>query len=122
MLRRVPSTGGRGSIGGWPLTRVLPAAARFWLAWNETAFHAGITVALRSCKFATDYWMRGAFPANECSKMIVEKQIAAIEAMAAAWKALPTNDPVGIGTAVLRPYRRRTRANARRLSRSRPSK
>jgi hypothetical protein len=64
----------------------------------------------------------GAFPANECSKMIVEKQIAAIEAMAAAWKALPTNDPVGIGTAVLRPYRRQTRANARRLSRSRPSK
>ncbi|MGE0117666.1 MAG: hypothetical protein AB7S71_01400 [Dongiaceae bacterium] len=99
-------------------TRILPTAACFWLAWNETAFHACITVALRSSKLTTDYWMRAALPANEYCKMIVEKQIAAIEAVAAAWKALPTNDPVRIGTAVLGPYRRRTRANARRLSRS----
>lgn len=92
-------------------------AARFWLAWNETALHAGIAIALRLSRLATELVMRGMLPANECWKMVGEKQLAAIEAMAAAWMALPRGDPLGVAVAVLKPYRRRVRRNSRRLSR-----
>jgi hypothetical protein len=97
----------------------LPAAARLWLAWNETAFHAGITIALRSSKLATAFWGQGAMPASECWRMVGEKQLAAIEAVSAAWKVFPSTDPVRIAATVLKPYRQRTRANSRRLSRRR---
>jgi hypothetical protein len=96
---------------------VLPPAARFWLAWNETAFHAGITIALRSSRLATAVWTQNALPANGCWRMVGEKQLAMIEAVAAAWIALPRGDPYSVAAAALRPYRRRARANARRLSR-----
>jgi hypothetical protein len=98
---------------------VLAPAARFWLAWNETAFHAGITIALRLSRLATAVWSQNALPANECWKMVGEKQLAMVEAMAAAWMALPKGDPYSVAAAALSPYRRRTRANARRLSRRR---
>src|SRR5262245_57280837 len=95
----------------------LPPVTRLWLAWNETALHAGITIALRSMRLATELVTRGALPATECWRMVGEKQLAAAEAIAGAWLALPRADGVEIATAVLKPYRRRTRANSRRLSR-----
>jgi len=88
-----------------------------WLAWHETALHAGITIALRSTRLATELTTRGALPIGECLQMVSEKQLAAVEAMAGALLALPTADAVGVAAAVLKPYRHRTRANSRRLSR-----
>ena len=103
-------------------SQLMPAVARYWLAWNETAFHAGITIALRSYKFAAELLMRGAVPANEWWRMIGEKQLAAIESAALAWTAPPGSGPVELAARILRPYRRLTRANARRLSRPRRRK
>jgi len=97
----------------------LPPVARLWLAWNETALHASITIVLRSVRLATDLMTRGALPATECWRMASEKQLAAAEAVAGVLLALPEADGVGIAAAVLKPYRRHTRANSRRLSRRR---
>jgi hypothetical protein len=91
--------------------------ARLWLAWNETALHASMTIGLRSVRLMTALMTRGALPAGECWRMVGEKQIAAVEAVAGAWLALPKGDAVGLAAAALKPYRRRTRANSRRLSR-----
>ena len=88
-----------------------------WLAWNETALHASMTIGLRSVRLMTALMTRGALPAGECWRMVGEKQIAAVEAVAGAWLALPKGDAVGLAAAALKPYRRRTRANSRRLSR-----
>jgi hypothetical protein len=97
-----------------PLSAPVP---RLWLAWYETAFHANITIALRLVRMATDLVTGGTPPVGECWRMVGEKQLAAVEAMAGAWLALPKMDGVKIATAALAPYRRRTRANSRRLSR-----
>jgi hypothetical protein len=100
-----------------------PPAIRLWLDWNETMLHALLTIALRSTLFASSYWMRGILPAGETVRMIGEKQLAAIEALAAGWMALPRMhghiDHVRVAAATLGPYRRRARANSRRLSRHR---
>jgi hypothetical protein len=96
--------------------RPLPPAVRFWLAWSETAAHAGITIVLRSARMATDL-ARGTVPVAECWRMVGEKQLAAVEAMTGAWLVLPKADGMAFATAALKPYRRRTRANARRLAR-----
>src|SRR5262245_25200568 len=98
-------------------TSPLSPATRLWLAWNETAFHASITVALRSVRLVTELMTRGTLPATECWRMVGEKQLAAVEAVAGAWLALPKADGVKIAAAALKPYRRHTRANSRRLSR-----
>lgn len=95
----------------------LPPMARLWFAWSETTFHAGITIALRSARLATELATRGTLPAAECWTMVSEKQLAAIEALTGAWLVLPSTDPVRLAAAALKPYRLRTRANARRLSR-----
>jgi hypothetical protein len=90
---------------------------RLWLSWNETWFYAGVTIALRSARLTTKMLTGGTLPANECLRMIGEKQIAAVEAMTGTWLALPEADAVGLAAAALKPYRCHTRANARRLSR-----
>jgi len=95
----------------------MPPLARLWLAWNETAFHASLTIALRALNLSTEMATRGVLPFRECWRMVSEKQIAAIESVAGAWLALPRSDGVKIAAAALKPYRRRTRANSRRLSR-----
>jgi hypothetical protein len=65
--------------------------------------------------------LNGALPAAECWTMIAEKQLAAMEAMTVAWMVRSRShrpvSPVRMAAAALGPYRRRTRANARRLSR-----
>ena len=98
---------------------ILPAA-RFWLAWSEMSFHAAITIVLRSSMLTSSFLTQGPAPAAECWKMAAEKQLAVVEA-AAEWMALMRRQrllsPLDVGAAILRPYRRRTRANARRLSR-----
>ncbi|MGH6929275.1 MAG: hypothetical protein ACREEV_13240 [Dongiaceae bacterium] len=82
-----------------------------------------MTIGLRSAMWAAAFWSGGSFPAGEAVRMIGEKQLAAIEALTAAWLQLarPSGriDHMRLAAEVLRPYRRRTRANARRLSRSR---
>ena len=93
--------------------------ARYWFAWNEMAFHAGITIALRSYKFAAELLMRGAVPASEWWRMIGEKQLAALEAAESIWSVPRGGGPLEHAARVLRPYRRLARANARRLSRPR---
>ena len=92
-------------------------SARLWFAWNEMLFHAGVTVVLRSSRFGAALWTQGTLPTAECWRMVGEKQLAAAEALVAAWAALPRGDPVRVANAALVPYRRHTRANARRLSR-----
>jgi len=96
---------------------LLAPISQLWLAWYETVFHANVTIALRSVKVATDLVTGGALPVGECWRMVGEKQLAAVEGMAGAWLALPKMDGVKIAAAALAPYRRRTRANSRRLSR-----
>jgi|SRR5262245_21216920 len=92
-------------------------SARLWHTWNEMVFYAGVTIALRSLRLASELATRGVLPAGECLRMVGEKQLAVVEAMTGAWLVSPKGDGVRIVAAVLKPYRRRTRANARRLSR-----
>jgi hypothetical protein len=99
------------------MAKPLPPITHLWLAWNETVFHAGITIALRSVRLATELATRGSIPAAEYLRMVGEKQLAAAEAIAGAWLALAKADGLGIAAAMLKPYRRRARANSRRLSR-----
>lgn len=77
--------------------------ARLWMAVAETAAHAGLTIAARSAMLGTAALRGRAPPLAELTRMVVEKQAAALAATAGA----------------VEPYRRATRANARRLSRRR---
>jgi uncharacterized protein (DUF2384 family) len=96
---------------------MLVSYIRLWLAWHETALHAATTIALRCARLGSDLAMRGGLSSGECWRMITEKQVAAIESLAGAWMVLPKADGIKIAAAALRPYRRRTRVNSRRLSR-----
>lgn len=101
----------------------LAPASRLWLDVGETVFYAMLTINLRMAKLASAFWTRGDWPVAESLRMVSEKQVAAMQAMAAAWTALPRGnrrvDPVKVAAAAVRPYRRHTRRNAKRLSRSR---
>jgi hypothetical protein len=102
---------------------LLSPAFRLWIAWNETSFHAAVTISLRTAMMASSFWTRGALPAAETYRMVSEKQAAAlasfVSASAAAARQGRRVDPVKIASAALGPYRRSTRANVRRLSRHR---
>src|SRR5262245_35390533 len=92
----------------WPFyTRSLA----LWIEWNETAAFAFLTICLRSAMIASSLYTRGTLPAAEMMRMVGEKQIAAANSVAAAG--------VTVARSALRPYRRATRANAKRLSRRR---
>ncbi len=82
-----------------------------------------MTIGLRSAMWASAFWSGRLFPAGEAVRMIGEKQLAGLEALTALWLQLarPSSrvDHTLLAAELLRPYRRRTRANARRLSRSR---
>lgn len=99
---------------------VLPPVARLWLDWNETACHALLTIGLRTAMLASSCWLGGPFPAAEAARMVGEKQVAAMEALAAGWRVVARRpghvDHLRLGAAWLGPYRRRIRANARRLA------
>jgi hypothetical protein len=92
------------------------------MAWNETAFHAAITIGLRTAMLAGSLWARGPWPAAEILRMASEKQRAAVDSMIATLSAVPrrgTVDPIKMASVALTPYQRATRSNARRLSRRR---
>jgi hypothetical protein len=101
----------------------LVSPVRLWFDCNETAVHAWMTIGLRSAMWAAAVWSGRSFPAGEAIRMIGEKQLAAMEALTALWLQLarPSGrvDHTRLAAEFLRPYRRRTRANARRLSRPR---
>jgi hypothetical protein len=84
------------------------------------ACHALLTIGLRTSMLASSCWFGGPFPAAEAARMVGEKQVAAMEAVAAGWRAVARPgrvDHLRLGAALLSPYRRRIRANARRLAR-----
>jgi hypothetical protein len=78
------------------------ATAKLWWASAETAAQAWATIALRGAMVGRSV-ARGRLPASELTRMVAEKQAAALASAAAA----------------VEPYRRATRANARRLARKR---
>ena len=100
----------------WPV--VLPAV-RFWLAWNEMAFHAAVVIGLRTTSLAAAFWMRKPVPTRELARMFREKRMAAFESVSGVGAAVlrrPGNiDPAKLATAALKPYRKHTRGNVRRL-------
>lgn len=81
---------------------------------SQMAFEAQQVVALRLDKLARG----GAAAPVEVAFMISEKATAAAEAlMSASLAGLRSGDPHRAATAFLLPYRRRIRANRRRLTR-----
>jgi hypothetical protein len=98
----------------------LPPPVRLWIALNETAFHATVTVSLRTAILTASLWTRGLWPTSEVLRMASEKQRAAVDSMIAtlAIASRPRRvDPIKIASVALRPYRLAARRNARRLSR-----
>jgi hypothetical protein len=102
-----------------PLHSVFPPPVRLWIAWNETAFYAGLTIAMRAASLASSFWIRGALPPRTVARLVREKQLAAFESMmavgAASLRQRSGIEPVKLAAAALKPYRRRTRANVSRL-------
>ena len=96
-----------------------PSAARLWLVWNETALYAAATIGMRLAHLAAVFWMGAPLPTREIARMIHEKQMAAFESMSAAGAAMLRRPdkirPIDLAIAVVKPYRKRTRANVRRL-------
>ena len=81
---------------------------------SQMAFEAQEVVALRLTKIG-----RGdAAASEEAQQMVIEKTLAIGEAWMAAAGAVASNaSPQSVAAAFLRPYRKRVRANRRRLSR-----
>jgi hypothetical protein len=94
---------------------------RLWLAMAETTYWSTLTVSARLALIGTSLAARGVMPAAETARMVNEKPLtlstAALAAMRAAAKGPLTPDRlVAATTAGLRPIRRKTRSNARRLA------
>jgi hypothetical protein len=81
---------------------------------SQMAFEAQEVVAMRLTKIG-----RGDAAASvEAQQMVVEKTLVIGEAwMAAAGAAMANGSPQSVAAAFMRPYRKRVRANRRRLSR-----
>jgi hypothetical protein len=98
--------------------------AAWRLSWQmaETTLAAATTVTLRSAAIGAALARGRLPPAAETARMLAEKPAAAVEAAAAlARSALAPGRPsparaLAAAEAALRPVRRRTRANAKRLS------
>lgn len=115
-----PSAGSSGSGLAAPATAL--AAWRLWLQAAETGVHAALTIQARLAMIGTAMPTGRDYPLAESWQMVAEKQQALLDATYAAWRANPglANDSRAIlrmATAGLRPYRQKTRSNARRLSR-----
>lgn len=98
------------------------AAGRLWLHAAETGVHAALTIQARLAMIGTAMLTGRDYPLAESWQMVAEKQQALLEASYAAWRANPklandTRAVLRMATAGLRPYRQKTRSNARRLSR-----
>lgn len=97
------------------------AAWRLWTQAAETGIHAAMTIQARLAMIGTAMLTGKDYPLAESWRMVSEKQQAAMDSTFAAWRANPAfaTDPrtvLRMATAGLRPYRSKTRSNARRLS------
>lgn len=95
-------------------------AGLWWDAW-QTAIAAQTTIALRVWSLATPGEYGSARGQAEMVRMVAEKQAAFVDATFAMQRAMlrssVTTAAIPVLTAGLRPYRTKTRANAKRLSR-----
>lgn len=104
------------------------AAWRLAWAFGETWLAAWTTIALRSALVARAVARGRTPPAAESVRMVVEKPLAAAEVGAALARAALRPGPavaekaLEAAAAAIRPIRRRTRANARRLAPARGSR
>jgi hypothetical protein len=94
---------------------------RLWLAMVETGFHSAVTINARLQQIGIALATGGAFPHAEVWRMTSEKPTAAMDSFFAAWRAnamLATDAPalMRAATAGLKPYTKKSRSNARRLS------
>lgn len=97
------------------------AAWRLWMSTAETALHSAVTINARLQQIGMAMATGGAFPHAEVWRMTSEKPVAAMDSFFAAWRAnamLATDAPalMRAATAGLRPYTKKSRSNARRLS------
>ncbi len=101
--------------------RTVLAAWSLWRQAAETAMHSALTIQARLALIGTAMMTGKEYPWAEMSLMVLEKQQAVMDSAYAAWRANPAfaTDPraaLRMSTAGLRPYRQKTRSNARRLS------
>lgn len=92
---------------------LMTAPFRLWQQMAQVAWDSQMVIAMRTAG------MMGLVhqDANEPQRMVIEKADAATEAMHAAIRAASRGERADkIMSAALRPYRRRTRANAKRLT------
>lgn len=97
-------------------------ASTLWLRAAETAFYSAVTINARLQQIALALITGGALPQAELWRMTSEKPVAAMDSLIAGWRANAglATDPRSLaraGKAGLRPYARKTRSNARRLTR-----
>jgi hypothetical protein len=99
------------------------ALFRLWVAAMETGYYAGLTISARIAMMNTALLQNGTLPAAEVAEMVAEKPLACATAMGQGWLALVrgmasgSGDAVAVSRAMLQPFHRATRRNARRLSR-----
>jgi hypothetical protein len=94
-------------------------AGLWWDAW-QTAIAAQTTIALRLWSLATPGERDSAWGQAEMVRMVAEKQAAFMEAGFAMQRAMlrsASTATIPVLTAGLRPYRTKTQANAKRLTR-----
>ena len=89
---------------------------RLWLTHQQVMVNAMITIWQRSARA-----MQGTLMPGEWLGMVMEKPLAAGEAIEGMTRAINRRhtSPLQLGQAALKPYGKRTRANARRLTRKR---
>lgn len=97
------------------------AAWRLWMQAAETGVHAALTIQARLAMIGTAMLTGRDYPLAESWRMVAEKQQAIMQSTLAAWRANPalatdSRTVLRMATAGLRPYRQKTRSNARRLS------
>ena len=87
---------------------------RLWFNHQQMMLNAGITIWQRSARAN-----QGRLPAGEAFGMVMEKPLAASEAAQQIARAVNRrkNSPLDLAAAALKPYSKRTRRNARRLTR-----
>ncbi len=92
------------------------ATWRLWFGYQQMMANAAITIWQRSARA-----MRGTLMPGEWLDMVFEKPIAAAKAYEGVTRAVnrKRTSPAQLGQAALTPYGKRTRANARRLTRKR---
>jgi hypothetical protein len=96
-----------------------PLATLCWSAW-QTAVASQTTIVLRLWSMALPAERESAWGQAELARMVMEKQTAFIHATFAMQRVMLrkpfSTDAVPVLSAGLRPYRAKTRANAKRLT------